>query len=174
MTPQDEYLETCVMTAQPHQLHLMVLDGAIRFAKRADAAIGETDYETAHLALSSSRDFVAELISGLDRAHAPELVDRLKALFVFVYRHLIQADLEHDSQLVRDALKILPPVRLGNLVRAQPLRHPQGVSHGQDAGGVDRIHPGDEIEDTGEVDGPPGSVDPEIPLLFEEVDCLVL
>ncbi len=107
MTPQDEYLETRVMTAAPHQLHLMVLDGAIRFMKSAETALGEEDYEAAHSALGSSRDFVAELISGLDPAHSPELVDQLKALFVFVYRNLVQADLEHDPQLVRDAGKIL-------------------------------------------------------------------
>lgn len=107
MTPQDEYLETRVMTAQPHQLHLMVLDGAIRFMKSAEKALDEKDYEAAHFALGSSRDFVAELISGLDPAHTPELVDQLKALFVFVYRNLVRADLEHDTQLVCDALKIL-------------------------------------------------------------------
>jgi len=107
LTPQNEYLETRVMTAQPHQLHLMVLDGAIRFAKYAETAIDEKDYETAHAALNSSRDFVGELISGLDPQHAPELVDQLKALFVFVYRNLVQADLERNSQLVRDALTIL-------------------------------------------------------------------
>ena len=103
----DEYLETRVMTAPSHHLHLMVIDGAIRFAKQAEQAFEDQDYETAHFALSSSRDFVGELIGGLDSTRFPELVDRLKDLFVFVYRNLIKADLERNGNLVRDALHVL-------------------------------------------------------------------
>ena len=104
---QDAYLEARVMTAPPHQLHLMVLDGAIRFAKQAAAGMEAEDYETAHFSLNSSRDFVSELISGLDEDDDTELVDRLRQLFVFVFRSLIDADAKRNPRLIRDALQIL-------------------------------------------------------------------
>lgn len=103
----DPYLENQVMTATPQQLHLMVVDGAIRFARRAQQALIDKDYETAHFSLNHSREFVAELITGLDPAHTPDIVDQLKALFAFIYRNLALADLEHDAKRVEDALRIL-------------------------------------------------------------------
>lgn len=107
MNGEDEYLETKVMTARPHQLHLMVIDGAIRFALQAKEALNEQDVEAAHFALNTSRGFVAELISGLDPKHAPEIVDRLKGLFVFAYRNLVEADLRHDPQRIGAAIRVL-------------------------------------------------------------------
>ena len=107
MNPKNEYLEAQVMTASPHQLHLMVLDAAIRNARRAEQALQEHDVETSHFSLNSSRDCVGELISGLDPTPAPDLVDRLKSLFLFVHRRLIEADLKHDPQRIREALRIL-------------------------------------------------------------------
>lgn len=107
MIQTDEYLEAQVMTASPHQLHLMVVDGAIRFATRAEQAIENDDIEAAHCALNDSRAFVTELISGLKDGEVPELTERLRGLFLFVYRNLIDADSEKDVQKVRDSLKIL-------------------------------------------------------------------
>ncbi len=107
MHVDDEYLEAKVMTAPPHQLHLMVVDGAIRHATLAQQALAQDDIEAAHLSLGTTRDFVSELISGLNAEQAPELVDSLKALFVFVFRKLVDADVQHDPQLVEDALSVL-------------------------------------------------------------------
>jgi len=107
MHGQDEYLDSKVMTASPYDLHLMVIDGAIRHATQAEQAMTDEDYEAAHLALSDSRGFVGELISGLDEEQAPELVDPLKGLFVFAFRNLVEADLDRDIAKVRDALVVL-------------------------------------------------------------------
>lgn len=103
----DDYLETQVMTAPPHQLHLMVIEGAVRFAVQAKQALEQNDYEMSHLALSRSRDFVNELIAGLNGEQSPELVEQLKGLFAFAYERLVRADHEHDPKLVDDALVVL-------------------------------------------------------------------
>ncbi len=107
MNGEDQYLEANVMTATPYQLHRMVVDGAIRFAVQAEAAIEQGDIEAAHIALNSSREFVAELISGLDENNAPELVGQLKSLFCFVYKNLAEADFEQNIEHVTNALSIL-------------------------------------------------------------------
>ncbi len=107
MPAQDAYLETRVMTARPHELHLMVVDGAIRAATRAEEALERRDLEAAFFALNESREFVCELISGVKGEPAPELAEKVKSLFVFVYRNLAEADAHHDAGKVRDALKIL-------------------------------------------------------------------
>lgn len=103
----NEYLETEVMTASPHRLHLMVVDGAIRHAGRAREALLHNDLETAHVALNKSRESVAELIGGLDPQQSPDLVARMKQLFAFVYQNLATADLERNVERVDAALRIL-------------------------------------------------------------------
>ena len=103
----DAYLEAQVMTAKPHQLHLMVVDGAMRFAAKAEEALRADDFDTAHFALNKSRGCIGELIAGLNPDHAPEMVERLKALFVFVYRNLADADMSRDASRVATALHVL-------------------------------------------------------------------
>ncbi|NOX54625.1 MAG: flagellar protein FliS [Planctomycetes bacterium] len=103
----NEYLESQVLTAPPYELHRMVVDAAIRHARRAEEALARRDYETSYFSLNSARDCVNELIVGLDRDRAPDLVDRLRALFVFVHRRLVEGDLYHDPRRIRDAIQIL-------------------------------------------------------------------
>jgi flagellar protein FliS len=102
-----EYLETKILTATPHQLHLMVIDGAIRHATAAETALRSRDFAPAQTHLSRANQFVAELIGGLDSARQPHLVDRLKSVFVYVQRTLTEADRKHDPQPVTDALAVL-------------------------------------------------------------------
>lgn len=102
-----EYLETQVMTATPHQLHLMVVDGALRFARQGKLSLEENDYEMAHMALAQSRDFMNELLGGMDEKKSPELVDQMKGLFVFIFKSLAAADLEKKPEFAQDAISIL-------------------------------------------------------------------
>jgi len=103
----DPYLETRVLTAPPHQLHLMVVDGALRFSRQAAAALEQRDFETAHFSLNRARDCVNELIVGLKPDQDPDMVDRLKGLFIFAHRNLAQADLVHEPRLIHEAIRIL-------------------------------------------------------------------
>lgn len=103
----DEYLETQVMTATPERLHLMVVDAALRFARQACTALDKQDYETSFLALNRARDCVNELTTSVRSDPNPELATQLKSLFLFVHRNLVGADLLHDSQRAKDAIRIL-------------------------------------------------------------------
>ncbi len=107
MNVMDEYLESRVMTAKPEELHLLVLDGAIRQTTLAEVAVESKDFETAHFSLNSAREFVVEILSGLDEEQSAEIVANLKSLFAYVYRCLNDADLYHDVEKVQSALKVL-------------------------------------------------------------------
>ena len=103
----DPYLETRVMSAPPHQLHLMVVDAALRFARQGEQCLTGQDLAGAYAALNRSRDCVKELIVGLRPDQAPDLIAQLNDLFMFVYRRLVDADMKRDAQLARDAIRIL-------------------------------------------------------------------
>lgn len=125
----ESYLEAKVLTAPPHQLHLLVVEGAIRAARQAEAALAAGNHGAARRALGNSREFMTELLAGLNRDHAPDLVDQLQALFVFVYRRLADAELRLDAQAVQQALRILDIHRqtwlqLTEQLRRQPAHTP--------------------------------------------------
>lgn len=103
----DAYLESRVMTASAERLHLMVVDAAIRFSQQAEEALAERKFDRSHEALNRSRACVNELVTGIQSDQNPELADRLKALFLYVHRNLVLADLEHDPQRIRDAMRLL-------------------------------------------------------------------
>ncbi|QDU79173.1 Flagellar protein FliS [Polystyrenella longa] len=107
MNPANEYLENRVMTATPEQLHLMVVDGAIRKAKQSHIAMEANDYEAAHYTLNESRDFVMEIITGMKYAGDSELILHLKSLFAFVYKRLVEADMERSLGHIAEALEVL-------------------------------------------------------------------
>ena len=101
------YLRSTVLTAPPEQLHLMLVDGAIRFAQRGREAIERKDLEAAFNALERAQRIVLQLSAGLQRDVNPTLVDQMSSLYHFIYRRLIDANLKRDTQAVDEALKIL-------------------------------------------------------------------
>lgn len=103
----DAYLETHVMTASAERLHLMVIEGALRFARRATAALEARDFEKSHEALNRSRACIDDMVVAIRPEQNPDLAMRLKGLFLFAHRNLVQADLEHNPAKVRDAIQIL-------------------------------------------------------------------
>jgi flagellar secretion chaperone FliS len=118
----DEYVESKVTTATPYQLHLMVIDGAIRHARAAHVALEQKNLSEARARLAQARHFVAEILSGLDEKKMAVVIVRLRAIFVFVLRNLVEADLHHNPQLVADALSILEMHRDTWLALAERLK----------------------------------------------------
>ncbi len=107
MLPQDEYLESKVLTASPHQLHLFVVDAAIRHTTFAIEALKNNAFELLEEEAGHARNHVSELMGGLDEAAAPHLVAQLKALFTFCYRCIAEAEIHHQPEMMEDAITIL-------------------------------------------------------------------
>ena len=107
VTAADEYLESRVLTAPPEKLHLMVVEAALRFARQGQQALAHHDHASACDILGRSRACITELIASIRADENPELADRLRALFLFCHRRLLQADLEHNGRYVDDAIGIL-------------------------------------------------------------------
>jgi flagellar protein FliS len=103
----NEYRETQVLTATPHQLHLMVIDGALRHASSAESALQSGQFPRAETQLRRANECVAELIAGLDSTRQPELIDQLRSLFVFVQQALADAERRHDAGRLGEALGVL-------------------------------------------------------------------
>lgn len=101
------YLRAKVFTATPEQLQLMLYDGAIRFAEQAKIALTEKKFDQSYDLLSRTQKIIAELTSSLKHDVAPELCSKLSALYNYVYRKLIEANVEHTLSPLDEALTIL-------------------------------------------------------------------
>ncbi len=101
------YLRTQVLTASPEQLRLMLLDGAIRFAKQAAEGLAGNDYESAYNGITQSRAIVLELATSIRADVDPELADRVQSVYMFLYRELIDSSLGRDEPRLAKAIKLL-------------------------------------------------------------------
>lgn len=106
-----QYLRSAVMTASPEQLHLMLLDGGIRFCHKAIEAIDRRDIEGSYNALERAQRIVVQLSAGLRRDVNPELVDQMSALYEFILNRLVQANTMRQREPVEDAIRILQDQR---------------------------------------------------------------
>ncbi|MFI4898081.1 MAG: flagellar export chaperone FliS [Phycisphaerales bacterium JB059] len=101
------YLTTRVMTASPEQLRLLLLEGSVRFANQAKHGLETGDHETSHAGFTQCRNIILELISTINAEAAPELADRVKGLYTFLYQELVEASFQKDPARVGKVIELL-------------------------------------------------------------------
>lgn len=101
------YLRTKILTAGPEELRLMLYDGAIRFARQARTAMEAGKIEDSYNSLMRAQKIVLELSSSLNHQIDPKLCDRLAALYLYIYRLLVDANIERTPERVAEAVKLL-------------------------------------------------------------------
>ena len=101
------YLRTKVMTASPAELRLMLLDGAIRFAEQARRGYEEREFERAYDGTTKAQNILLELTNSLRHDQAPELCERLSALYTYLYRSLVEASMTRDTAQVDEVIALL-------------------------------------------------------------------
>ena len=107
----ENYLVTQVLTAPPQKLQLMLIEAAIRAARLARQKWQGGENEAGSEPLIRAQEIVSTLIAGLNREVAPELVQRVASVYLFVYRSLIEANLRHDEKKLDDAIRVLEEER---------------------------------------------------------------
>jgi flagellar secretion chaperone FliS len=105
--PANAYLRTRVLTASPEELRLMLLDGAIKFARQGRDGLARKDFEASYNGLSQSRDIILELLTTIRPEHDPELCERVKAVYTFMYSEMVNASMEKDPSKVDSVIKLL-------------------------------------------------------------------
>lgn len=105
------YLATRVETATPGQLVLLLYDGGLRRLHQAQAALEQGDFETGHRHLLRVQDILTELIVALDTDSGGEIAANLHRLYDYMYRTLVQANLDRDVSRVREVAGLLSDLR---------------------------------------------------------------
>ncbi len=107
LATENPYLRDAILTATPEQLQLMLYDGAIRYATQARDALVAKQFETAYERLVRAQNIVIEMQNGLNYDVNRELCERVAAVYGFLYRKLVDANVDRDCGAIDDALKVL-------------------------------------------------------------------
>jgi len=101
------YLRTKILTASPQELRLMLYEGALRFCHQAKESLQRKDFEASYNSLTRAQRIVLELSTSLNHQVAPELCSRLSALYTYIYRRLVDANVQREHGPVDEAIELL-------------------------------------------------------------------
>jgi flagellar protein FliS len=104
------YKNNSVNYASKEQLLLMLVDGAVKFAKRAKEAINKKDIKNAHEYLTRTQDIFTELMISLDR-NAGEWANNLFNVYEFIKNELFQINMEKNEDRLDKLMPIIEDVR---------------------------------------------------------------
>lgn len=101
-------IESGVMSASPHQLIVMLFDGAIASIRTARIHMEADNTAEKGKAISRSMDIINNgLLAALDAEKGGEIAERLASLYDYVTRQLLAANLHNDIACLDQAEAIL-------------------------------------------------------------------
>lgn len=106
------YQQARINTASQRELILLLYGGAIRFLREATDAIEEKQRERAHHAIIRARRIVTELMSSLNH-DAGDIATHLYSLYHYLFRLLVEANLEQSSAKTQEAIQLLSTLKEG-------------------------------------------------------------
>ena len=107
MNGYQAYRQTQAQTAAPGELVVMLYRGAVRFVSSAIEAIDSRDIPAAHTNLVRTQAIITELSETLDMERGGEMATNLQAIYEYLNRRLIDANLRKDASIAREVQGLL-------------------------------------------------------------------
>jgi len=104
------YRANAVLTATPEQLVVMLYDGAVRFLRQSETAMGEGAWSHAFEKLARGEAIIDELLATLNM-DTGEIADRLQSIYVFCKRTLIEARLQRSPDKIAHVIALFIDLR---------------------------------------------------------------
>ncbi len=118
-------IDTDALTASPHQLIVMLFDGALRAIDTARTQVQSHDIEGKGRSISKAIEIIGSgLAASLDHKAGGELAANLASLYDYAVRQLVDANLHNDSGKLDEAHRLLVQMRANWLAigsRAMPV-----------------------------------------------------
>lgn len=101
-------IESAVMSASPHQLVVMLFDGALSALVRARLFLEQDQMPQKGEALSKAINIIDNgLKAGLNREVGGDLPGNLASLYEYMVRRLLQANLRNDADAISEVEMLL-------------------------------------------------------------------
>lgn len=97
----------------PERIVLALYDGALTSMERAKTALAEEDQKTLGEQISKAMAIVGELQASLDKEKGGEISERLDALYGYVIRALLEANVKKDPDRIAEVQGHIRTVRDG-------------------------------------------------------------
>ena len=107
---RNRYAQDAVATVTPARLVTMLYDALVRDLALAETALSSRDIPAAHDRLVHAQEVVLELQSGLDVTQW-DAADGLMALYGFMHRELVDANVRKDVRKVLAVRELVEPLR---------------------------------------------------------------
>ena len=104
-----QYQHNMVYTATPQELTLMLYNGLIKFINLSIQAVDEKNIEKTNNNIIRAQDILVEFMSTLDKNY--EVSKSLMALYDYMNRRLIQANIQKDKDILTEVLGLAEDLR---------------------------------------------------------------
>ena len=101
------YQETAITSQTQGKLIVMLYDGAIKFLKLAIKDIQAKNPEAKGKYISKAIDIIFELNTVLDTEAGGEIAMNLRKLYLFMGRHLTEANAKQDVGKIEEVINLL-------------------------------------------------------------------
>lgn len=105
------YKTNSVNYASKEQLLLMLLDGAVKFAKIGRQAIIDKDIKKSHENIVKTQDIFYELMATLDVAKGGDWASSLMNIYNFIVKRLIDANIKKNVAIMDEVIPLIEDVR---------------------------------------------------------------
>ncbi len=105
------YKQNSVNYASKDQLLLMLLDGAVKYAKIGRQAIIDKDISKAHSSITRTQDIFYELMVTLDVKQAGEWGQHMMNIYEFIVRRLGDANMKKDINIMDEVIPLIEEIR---------------------------------------------------------------
>lgn len=121
-------VDTAVAVSDPHTLITMLFDGALAQLTRARAALRAHDAAAKGEAIGRATRIVEEGLNASLDLRGGELAGNLRALYDYMNRRLLQANLRNDESIVQEVAQLLQTLRGAWVAIAPNTRAPSAAA----------------------------------------------
>jgi flagellar secretion chaperone FliS len=107
VNPIARYEEQAITTQSPGRLIVLLYEGAIRFLRQAAIAADAGDPTTRNRYLARSQDILMELNTSLNLDAGGAIARNLRAIYLFLWKHLNLTGSRNNTQGIRQVIAIL-------------------------------------------------------------------
>jgi flagellar protein FliS len=111
MNGYNTYKNNSVNMASKEQLLLMLLDGAVKYAKMARLDIENKKIQEAHKHIMRTEDIFIELMNALDLENSGDWAVKLMSVYEFINNQLVLANIKKDINILDNIIPIIEDIR---------------------------------------------------------------
>ncbi|MCH5138506.1 flagellar export chaperone FliS [Clostridiaceae bacterium UIB06] len=105
------YKTNSVNYASKDQLLIMLVEGAVKFAKIGRQAIADKDVKKAHENITKTQNIFYELMATLDVGKGGEWASNLMRVYDFITRRLVDANMKKDLAIMDEVIPLIEDIK---------------------------------------------------------------